>query len=104
MKTTEEKEDSSALSSSQAEAEEELLMLVDGLLVMDGYNDCIAGVMERFGQDPIVCYDKEKVLDRHMEAGMDRAEAQEFFEFNQIGAWVGDQTPCFLTRAPARLE
>ncbi len=32
------------------------------LLFMDGFDDCIAGVMERFGQDPIVCYDKFKVL------------------------------------------
>jgi len=23
-------------------------------------------------------------------------EAEEYFEFNQMGAWVGDSTPCFL--------
>jgi hypothetical protein len=26
----------------------------DYLLVMDGYDDCIVGVVERFGQEPIV--------------------------------------------------
>ena len=36
----------------------------DELMVMDGYDDCIVGVVERFGQEPIVCYDKEKVLRR----------------------------------------
>jgi hypothetical protein len=66
-------------------------------LTMDGYDDCIAGVVERFGQEPIVCYDKEKVLCRLESDGMDRNEAEEFFYFNQIGAWVGDSTPCFLS-------
>jgi hypothetical protein len=30
--------------------------------------------------------------------GMSRDEAEEWFEFNQIGSWVGDSTPCFLSR------
>jgi hypothetical protein len=28
--------------------------------------------------------------------GMTEEEAVEYFDFNQIGAWVGDRTPCFL--------
>ncbi len=67
------------------------------LMVMDGYDDCIIGVVERYGQQPIVCYDKEKVLQRLQADGMDREEAEEFFYFNQIGAWMGDATPCFLS-------
>jgi hypothetical protein len=68
------------------------------LTVMDGYDDCIAGVVERYGQDPIVCYDKEKVITKLESDGMSRDEAEEWFEFNQIGSWVGDSTPCFLSR------
>jgi len=67
------------------------------LLVMDGYNDCIVGVVERFGQGPIVCYDKERVICRLQSDGMDREVAEEFFLFNQLGAWMGDSTPCFLS-------
>jgi len=67
------------------------------LMVMDGYDDCIVGVVERYGQNPIVCYDKEKVLFRLESDGMDRSEAEEFFYFNQIGAWMSDSTPCFLS-------
>jgi len=26
--------------------------------LMDGYDQCIAGVVEQFGRPPIVCYDK----------------------------------------------
>ncbi len=67
------------------------------LLKMDGFDDCIAGVVERIGQDPIICYDKAKVLDQMIVSdGMSYEEAVEYFEYNQIGAWVGDRTPCFL--------
>jgi len=67
------------------------------LLVMDGYDDCILGVVERFGQPPIVCYSTLKVLESLMRSGMTEEEAVEWFEFNQIGAGMGESTPCFLT-------
>ena len=66
-------------------------------MYMDGYDDCLVGVVDRFGQDPIACYDAEKVIIRLMGEGMSREEAEEHFQFNQIGAWMGDRTPCFLT-------
>lgn len=34
----------------------------EGLLKMDGYDDCIVGIVERFGQDSYFIYDKELVL------------------------------------------
>lgn len=68
------------------------------MLKMDGYDECIAGIVERFGQPPIVCYDKDLVLDELMKQGMPYDDAVEWWEFNQIGAWVGETTPCFLTR------
>ena len=69
----------------------------DELFTMDGYDDCIAGVVEQFGRPPIVCYDKRKVLAKLQKDGMSEDEAEEFWSFNQIGAWVGESTPCFLT-------
>ena len=64
---------------------------------MDGYDDCIIGVVEGFGRPNILCYDKEKVLDRLMDDGMGYDEAQEYYEFNMLGSWVGEGTPCFLS-------
>lgn len=64
---------------------------------MDGYNDCIIGVVERYGQPDIVCYDKAKVINKLMSDGMTFGDAIDFHEYNQAGAWVGDLTPCFLT-------
>jgi len=70
----------------------------DTLLKMDGYDDCIIGVVERFGQEPILCYDRDKVLLKLTHDCGDDDEALEFFYFNQLGSWVGDLTPCFITR------
>jgi hypothetical protein len=70
---------------------------MDDLLLMDGYNDCLLGIVERAGMPPIACYDKDKVIACLRDDGMTQVEALEFFEFNQLGAWMGPKTPCFLT-------
>ena len=63
---------------------------------MDGFDDCIVGIVQRFN-DTFVVYDREKVLKKLMDRdGMTHEEAVEFWAFNQIGAWVGDGTPGFL--------
>jgi hypothetical protein len=64
--------------------------------VMTGYDDCIIGVGIRFGQEPIVMYSYEKVIEKLIADGLDYEEAEEWFDFNMIGAWVGERTPGFL--------
>lgn len=67
----------------------------DGLLVMDGFDDCIVGICHRFG-DTFVVYDQRKVIAKLMADGMREDEATEFHNFNQLGAWHGDHTPGFI--------
>jgi hypothetical protein len=67
------------------------------VLKMDGYDECVVGTVSRCGMSPVLCYDVEKVLENLQRQGMTRDEAEEFFEFNQAGAWMGDGTPCFLS-------
>jgi len=70
-------------------------------LLMDGYDDCIIGVCNRFGQEPIVAYSYEKVIEKlKATEGYTDEEAMEWFEFNMIGSWVGDKTPCFMQECP----
>lgn len=69
------------------------------MLVMDGYDDCVVGVVSRFGMTPIFCYDINKVIEKLQKDGMTFEEAQEFHEFNQLGAWMGYGTPCFIQKA-----
>ena len=70
--------------------------LPEGAVVFDEYDDCIVGTVERFGMDPVVLYDRGKILEKLVsEDGMSDEEAVEHFEFNILGGWMGDGTPCF---------
>lgn len=51
----------------------------DDLLFMDGYDDCIIGVADRFGMETVVAYDKDKIIKRLIKDGMSLEEAEEFF-------------------------
>lgn len=70
--------------------EEELLLYPD---LADAY----VGIVQRFGQAPVACYDYAKVIAAYIANGMTEDEAVEFFEFNVMVAWVGERTPCFLS-------
>ena len=50
-------------------------------MMADGFEDAIIGICGRFGANPVVAY----------------AEAEEYFEFNVAGAYVGENTPVFVT-------
>jgi hypothetical protein len=41
-------------------------------------------------------YDEEECIEVLMSQDMDRETAIEYFEFNVVGAWVGDKTPLFM--------
>ncbi len=71
--------------------------LPEDALTMDGFDDCILGFCIRAGQEEIFAYDLNKVIAKLQASGMTYAEAFEFFEFNQLGAWMGEGTPCFIT-------
>lgn len=65
---------------------------------MDGFDDCIVGIVHRHTQGPIICYDIEKVKEKLKSEGMTEEEAVEYMDYNQMCAWVGARTPCFLER------
>ena len=69
----------------------------EGAIILDGLNDAIIGIVEEFGNGPRILYSKNKVLhileDRD---GMSPIEAVEFYEYNILGLFAGDQNPVFL--------
>lgn len=70
------------------------------LLVMDGFDDCITGIVTQFHRTFVV-YDRAKVIKKLMtEHEMTEEEAWEYHEFNQAGAFIGEHTPGFLDIAP----
>ena len=59
------------------------------------YDSCLVGVGWRFKDGPLAVYDLPKVM-AVLESDMTQDEAQEYFEFNMLGAWMGDGTPIFV--------
>lgn len=68
-------------------------------LTVDGFEDCLIGVAERFGGLLTLAYDKDKILKKMMDRdGMTWEDAEEYFDYNIVGAWVGDKTPIFISK------
>lgn len=65
------------------------------LLFADGHDNAILGLARQFNKTSVL-YDKNKVIENLMADGMTGEEALEFFEFNIVGAYVGECTPTFL--------
>lgn len=83
---------------SGSELRDRVAEIDEELLIADGLDDAIIGVARRGGGTYVVAYDEEKCLDIFMEDGMDHEMAREHFEFNVVAAYVGEQTPIFLSR------
>jgi len=65
----------------------------------DGFDDAIIGIVRRCGEPSIVGYDCDACVQILMDRdGMTYEEAVEFFEFNVVGAWAGDNTPAWIKK------
>jgi len=67
----------------------------EGLLFADGFDEAIIGVAERIGMEPVVAYDTNKIIEI-LSREMTEDEAVEYFEFNILGAYMGERTPVFV--------
>ena len=79
-----------------ASLHEEPMMFLGSGEEQKRYEDAIIGIAYRFGQDPLVAYDMDKVIDILRKDMPDDTDALEYFEYNIIGAWMGDKTPIFI--------
>ena len=78
---------------------ESLAEIDDEILMAEGFDEAVIGYAQRCGQPTVAVYDREKCIGILMQRdGMSHEDAEEFFEFNVAGAWVGERTPMFLCR------
>lgn len=66
------------------------------ILIADGFEEAFLGVADQFTL-PIAVFDREKCIEI-LSRSMSEEEAEEYFDFNVQGAYVGEHTPAFLTR------
>lgn len=78
---------------------EKVTEFMDGgsVLLADGFDDAFLGIGMQF-HNAVAVYDKEKCIDILVAGGMRHYEAVEFFMYNVQGAYVGNQTPIYLTK------
>lgn len=70
----------------------------EGVLLADGFDEAFIGFAERCGSLPVAVYDYANAVKVLVERdGMAEEEAEEYLHFNVLGAFVGEQTPWFLT-------
>lgn len=78
---------------------EEISEINPDALVCDGFDEAIIGTAERINLGPVVAYDVDKMIDIMIERdGMTYEEALEYFNFNILGAWMGEFTPIFVSK------
>ena len=66
------------------------------VLIANGFDDAIIGIVERYGMNPVVLYNKDKCLKiLQNRDGMSESEAIDFYYYNIVGAYMGEHTPCF---------
>lgn len=78
-------------------------------LLLDGFDEAIIGTASRINLGPVVAYSKSKIIeilmkDMEVDETLDEESienekytmALEYYEFNILGAWVGDFTPIFI--------
>lgn len=73
---------------------------VGKMLVIDGFDEAIIGIVSRCGQPDLVAYDREKCIEI-LARDMPEDDAREYFEFNVEGAWMGEMTPVILRKPEA---
>lgn len=65
------------------------------ILLADGLESAFMGIGRQFSH-PVAIYSYKKTLKCLKRMGMTSEDAEEYFQFNIAGAFVGDQTPVFL--------
>ena len=64
------------------------------ILLADGLDEAVIGHVQTFNR-VVALYDRHACLSILENQGMDEEEAEEYFEFNVVGAYVGEYTPAF---------
>ena len=69
------------------------------MLKWDGFDSAIIGVGERNNTDSMIVYDYDKMINVLVTRdSMTYEEAEEYLDFNVIGAWIGDTTPIIVNK------
>ena len=66
-------------------------------LYMDGFDNAIIGIAQRSNNPHVVAYSESGIIEQLMSDGLSQEKAYEYFYFNIVGAWLGQDTPIIVT-------
>ena len=84
---------------------EEIAEFDDGIVVFEGYEDCVIGVADVPGKGKVTAYSFCKVVIKTME--LDEVlydDAIDHVSFNMTQAYMGDKTPVFIYCLPSKCD
>ena len=66
-------------------------------IILDGFDDCVVGVVSTFNVSMLLLYDIEKIIRKLMKRDeMTWEEAVEYYAYNIRGGYYGKFSPIFL--------
>lgn len=69
----------------------------EGAVLLDGLESAIIGIVQEFGSGNRILYSKQIILDILQERDlMLYGEAEEFYDYNILGLYAGEQNAVFL--------
>jgi hypothetical protein len=69
----------------------------EGAVVLDGLDEAIIGICEEFSSGPRIMYSKSKILEILQKRDlMTEQESEEFYDYNILGLYAGEQNPVFV--------
>lgn len=74
---------------------EEVEELAEGAILLDGFDDCITGVVEEFDNGVRILYSRDKILES-LQKDMSYEDALEYYYYNIVGGHFGERNPLFL--------
>jgi len=79
------------------DAVENFLSDEEEILLANGFEDAFIGIARQFNK-PFAVYDRDKCI-QSLLVDMDVDEAEEYFQYNVEGAYIGELTPAFIQLA-----
>jgi hypothetical protein len=76
---------------------EDIAEIHPDVLLADGFDEAIIGISDtRLSEIPIAIYDISEIIRILMDDDMTQEDALEYYYYNIVGAYVGEQTPIFV--------
>lgn len=77
----------------------------ESVVLANGYETAFLGVSQTHDGYQRAVYDIDKCIETLINQGMSFEDAQEYFEYNTLGSYIGEETPIFIERfKPKKLE